>query len=149
MANPQVPQGTLNRLRASITLTSFPNLNITASYLGREGISLTFDGVVTTPIDSMTGIVPSPEPYQRITVSAHLLKSQALANAYKAQIELNSLLGDVTVRPDVAIGTGIGAYQLSNCYINTVNALKFDGTDAGWIIMIGGIYLINSALWNL
>src|SRR5271156_4655421 len=116
MANPQIPQGTLNRLRASITLTSFPGLNITQSYLGRQGISLTFDGVVTTPIDTMTGIVPSPEPYQRITCSAHLLKTQALAAAWKAQVELNALLGDITIRPDIPSGAGISPYQLSNCY---------------------------------
>ena len=148
MANPLVPQGVLNRLRASITLSSFPGLNVTASYLGREGISMTFDGVATTPIDTMTGVVQSPEPYQRVTVSAHLLKSQALANAYKTQIELNTLMGDVTVRPDVPSGVGIGPYQLSNTALNTVNPLKFDGTDAGWIIMMSGIYYINSAIWS-
>ena len=145
MANPIIPQGVLNRLRASATLTQFPGLNITASYLGKEGISLSFEGVVTTPLDTMTGVVQSPEPYQRVTMAAHLIKSQALANAFKTQIELSSLIGDVTIRPDAA---QLGPYQLSNVAINSVNPLKFDGTDPGWVLMMSGIYYVNSSLWN-
>ena len=107
---------------------------------------MSFEGVVTTPIDTMTGIVQSPEPYQRCTVAVHLIKSQALANAYKTQIELNSLLGDMTVRPDAV---ALGPYELSNVAINGVNPLKFDGTDAGWVVMLSGIYYVNSSLWNI
>ena len=146
MANPIVPQGTLNRLRASITITSFPGLNITASYLGKEGVSLSFDGMVTTPIETMVGVVPSPEPYQKVSVSAHLLKTQALANSWKAQLEALSLIGDITVRSDT---TTLDPYQFSNCYIMNVNPLKFAGDDAGWVISLGGIYYVNSSLWNL
>ena len=145
MANPIVPQGVLNRLRASITFVGFPSLNVTASYLGKEGVSMSFDGVATTPIETMTGVVQSPEPYQRVTVMAHLLKTQALANAFKQQIESSTLLGDCTVRTDAV---NMDPYQLSNCSVNNVNPLKFDGLDAGWGIIITGIYYINSALWN-
>ena len=145
MANPLVPQGTLNRLRASISFVSFPGLQITASFLGKEGIALAFDGVVTTPLDTMTGVVQSPEPYQRVTVSAHLIKSQALANNFKSQIELNSLVGDFVVRTDAG---SMGPYQVSNGAINTVNPLKFDGSDAGWTLMLSGIYYVNASLWN-
>lgn len=42
--NPLIPQGTLNRVRASVVWPSFPNLNVTASYLGRMGIRLSLDG---------------------------------------------------------------------------------------------------------
>ncbi len=146
MPNPIVPQGVLNRLRASITIPGFPGLNVTASYLGKEGVSLSFDGVATTPIETMTGVVQSPEPYQRVTFSAHLLKTQALANSFKAQLESNTLLGDVTVRPDAV---NLDPYQLSNCAVQNVNPLKFDGTDGGWVIMFSGIYYINSSLWNI
>lgn len=146
MANPIVPQGTINRLRASVTVTSLSALNITASYLGKEGISLSFDGLITTPIETMTGVVPSPEPYQKVTISAHLLKTQALANAWKQQLEALSLIGDITVRSDSA---QLDPYQFSNCYITNVNPLKFAGDDAGWVISLGGIYYINSSLWNL
>ncbi len=145
MANPIVPQGVLNRLRASITIPSLTALNITAPYLWKEGISMSFEGVATTPIETMTGVVQSPEPYQRVQITAHLLKTQALANAYKAQLELSTLLDDITVRTDAAV---LNPYQISNVALNNVSPLKFDGTDAGWVIMMSGIYYINSALWN-
>ena len=145
MANPIVPQGTLNRLRGSVTIPSNTGLNITASYLGKDGISMSFDGAANTAIDTMTGIVQSPEPYQRVTVAIHLLKSQALADLWKGQIESNVLLGDITVKTDAK---NLSPYQLSNCAVMNVNPLKFDGTDAGWIVALTGIYYINSDLWN-
>ena len=145
MANPIVPQGTLNRLRASIVFTDYTGLNITASYLGKEGVNMTFDGVATTSIDTMVGVVQSPEPYQKVTFSAHLLKTQALADAFKSQLESTTLLGDATIRPDAV---SLNPYQISNVAINNVSPLKFDGTDAGWNIMFTGIYYINSSLWN-
>lgn len=146
MANPQVPQGTLNRLRVSVAITQFPALNITPSYLGREMATLSFDGMVTTPIDTATGVVPSPEPYQRVTATVHLLRTQALANLWKQQLESNSLIGDFTVRLDAK---ALDPYQVSNGYITNVAPLKADGTDAGWTISVGGIYYINSSLWNI
>ena len=148
MANPIVPQGNLNKLRASIQFVSVPGLNITASYLGREMIGGSFEGVATTPIETATGVVYSPEPYQRSTWNVHLLKPQALSAAWKTQYELNTLIGDFVVRPDVG-PPGIDPYQISNGVINTINPLKFAGDDAGWVIILSGIYYINSALWNL
>lgn len=146
MANPTVPQGTLNRLRSSITVPGLPGLNITPPYLGREMVALNFEGVATTPIETATGLVMSPEPYQRCTATAHLLKSQALANLWKAQLQVNTLIGDIVVRLDAK---PLNPYQLSNCAINNVNPLRGDGTDAGWVIMFTGIYYINSDLWNI
>ena len=146
MANPLVPQGVINRLRASIVFVQYTNLNITASFLGKEGISLSFEGQATTPIETMTGVVQAPEPYQRVALKAHLLKTQFLANAFKYQIETTSLIGDAVVRAD---SSSLTPYQLSNVAIQTVDPLKFDGTDAGWTINFSGIYYINSALWNV
>jgi hypothetical protein len=146
MANPQIPQGVLNRLTAAINYPDFPTLNVTASYLGKEGISITFDGPITTPIETMTGIVQSPEPYQKVSVAIHLLKTQALANAYKTQLEQLSLIGDGTIITDA--NHNLGAYQLSNMTIFNVNPVKFDGMDAGWIVMMNGIYYVNAGLWN-
>lgn len=147
MPNPLVPQGTLNRLKASILLNSFPALNITPPFLGREAIRLAFEGAATTFINTMTGAVTSPEPYQKATITANLLKTQGLADAWKQQYESSSLLGDLTVRPDVTSG-GIGPYPITNCAIQDLRELNFAGEDAGWIITIGGYYLINSTLFN-
>lgn len=145
MPNPIIPQGTLNRLRGSITIPGFPELNVTASYLGPEGIGLSFGGVVTTSLPTMTGVVQSPEPYQECNVTIHLLKTQSFANLWKLQLELLSLLGDMIVTPDAV---ALSAYSLSNTAIQNVNPLSFAGRDAGWSVMCSSIYYINSALWN-
>jgi hypothetical protein len=127
-------------------LNDYPGLNVTSSYLGKEGMTISFDGVVTTPIETMTGVVQSPEPYQRTSTLIHLLKPQALANAWKEQIELNSLIGDGTLRTDAK---PFGVFTLSNCSITQISPVKIDGTSAEYAITLSGIYFINSSLWNM
>lgn len=145
MPNPLVPQGTLNRLRASVLWPSFDALNVTASYLGEEMIRLSFEGQATTRIPVATGQVMSPEPYLPLMLRIHLLKTQYLANAYKAQMENNCLLGDGTVIPDAST---LSPYQLTNCSIASVEPLDFNGKNPGWIIDIAGYYIINNSLWG-
>jgi hypothetical protein len=148
MPNPLIAQGSLNRLRASIVWPSNASLNVTASYLGRMGIRLALDGESTLYIPTMTGAVTSPEPYMMITCTIHLLKTQQLAGLYKAQMETNALLGDGTVRPDVAAGNGLGPYQITNCAIESVAELAFAGDDPGFSVRIRGYYLVNSSMWD-
>lgn len=145
LTNPTVAQGTLNRLRGSWTWSAFPGLNVTAPYLGREGISLTFEGESTVYINTMTGAVTSPEPYLKITAELALLKTQSLSNAYKTQIETMSTLGDATCRADALL---LGLYQFSNCSLQNVRALRFNGEDAGYVVTVGGVYYINNSMWS-
>jgi hypothetical protein len=145
MANPLIAQGTLNRLRASVVFTSFPQLNITSSYLGKAGISMGFEGEYTTFIDTMTGAVTSPEPYVRVMLRINLLKTQALANAYKAQAEQSTLLGDLTVRPDA---TTLDPYPLINSGFANVGELSFAGGSADWMLSLHCYYNINAALFS-
>lgn len=144
--NPNVSQGTLSRLRASASFVSVPTLNITAPYLGREGISLTFEGQSVVYINTMTGAVTSNEPYLKVALEVQLLKPQALANAFKTQQETESFLGDCTVRSDAL---ALGIYYLSQMSIENVRALRFNGEDAGHVVSLGGIYQINANMWNL
>src|ERR1700743_1723349 len=104
MANPLIDLGQLNRLKTSVLIPNFPELNVTVSYLGEEGINLRLNGPVTTRVPAMTGSVPSPEPYAPVTLVIHLVKSQTLSVLYKAQMEDLALIGDLTVRPDVLKG---------------------------------------------
>jgi hypothetical protein len=143
--NPLIPQGTLNRVRASVVWPSFPNLNVTASYLGRQGIRLALDGESTLFIPTMTGAVTSPEPYMMITMTMHLLKSQNLAALYKAQMEDTALIGDGTVRPDAAT---LPVYPIINCAIQSVRELNFAGDDADFAVAIRGYYLVNASMWD-
>ena len=144
MANPQIQQGTLNRLLASVVYADFTQLNVTSGYLAREAISLSFDGDTSLLIGTLTGAVTSPEPYIYGTVTMHLLRTQALGNAYKTQIETNTTLGSVTVIPD---STALSPFQLNNCVLMSIQETAFDGTQAGLIVRLRGVYSINASLF--
>ena len=144
MANPLVSQGTLNRLLGSVIVTQYPQLNVTASYLGREALRLSWDGSATTMQPTLTGMVTSPEPYQGVTLTIHLLKTQTLAQLYFAQFLATSLLGPIVVYPDAA---GFGPFPLFNCALETPRELSFAGEDPGYPITIRGTYYVNATLW--
>ena len=143
--NPLVPQGVLNRVLSSISVTNFPGLNITAPFVGKAGLHLLFGGVSTTFIDTMTGAVTSLEPYQTVMVTCHLLKTQGLAAAYETQRLTSSLLGDIVARSDT---TTLPPYALTNCAIENVRDLDFSGMDAGYVLELKGYYIINNSLFN-
>ena len=140
-----IPQGQLNRLRASISWSNYPALNVTAPYLSKRGLSLNFGGDATTYVDTMTGAVSSPEPYLKATITAHINKALFLAQSYKAQMELMSYLGGCTVRPDV---NSMQPWRFYDCSIQGVDGLDFSGAEADYPVRIGGYYYINSALYN-
>jgi hypothetical protein len=144
MPNPLVPQGTLNRLKASIV---WPNdtLNVTAPFLSEEGIGLAFNGPITTIIQTMTGTITSLEPYQMSTILIRMNRTQALADLYKKQLETNALMGDGTVRPDA---NPLSPYQIYNCGITNVGELVFNGKSAGFGVEVQGFYPVNSAAWD-
>lgn len=144
MANGLVNQGALNRLLSSLTFNDFPELNATASYLGKGMLNLSLEGATTAPLPTATGIVQSPEPYQMGRVTVHLLKTQNLANVYKAQIESNAVIGDVTCRTDSAI---FNPYNLVNCAISGTDAMALDGTTPEYTVTVTGIYYINANLF--
>jgi hypothetical protein len=147
MPNPLVAQGSLNRIKASVVWNNFPDLNVTAPYLGAAGIRLGLDGGTTVFLPTMTGAVTSPEPYQMITLAMALLKTQQLADLYKQQMEIDARIGDGVVYPDLAAG-GINSYSIINCAIESVRELNFAGTDAGYEVSVRGYYLVNSSLFN-
>lgn len=147
MPNPLINQGQLNRIRGSVTWASNGSLNVTAPYLTKAGIRLALQGESTNFIPTMTGMVTSQEVYMPIECTINLVKTQSLANAYKTQMETLATIGDGTVRPDLTSG-GIGSYQIINCAIKSVRELDFSGQDAGFVVLIGGYYLVNSALFG-
>lgn len=142
--SPQIPQGTLNRLLASVVVPSFLKLTVTPPFLGKNGISLRFSGEATKFIPTLTGVVTSPEPFQMVELTITLLKTQPLAQLYETQRVTQSLIGNVTVRPDSAV---LGPYKLLECAIQNVGDLRFNGEEADYGVMIQGYYPINSSLW--
>ena len=146
ITNPLIDQGSLNRLRATVTIPNNPQLNVTPPYLGPNGVSMTLEGEVTRNLPTMAGTVTSPEPYQMVTVTIQLLRSQALAAQYKATQETNSLIGPITVRPDAVT---LPDYTFQNCSITGTAPMTFNGGEPGYVVTIKGYYPTNSSLWNV
>ena len=144
--NPNITQGTLNRLRGSVVIPNYPELQVTAPFLGKGGVSVSFDGETTTMIPTMTGLVTSPQPYQMATITVSLLKTQSLSAAWETQRQTNSVIGDVTVVTDAS---SLPNYTFNNCAIINVRELSFAGEDAGYIVTLSGYYQINSDMWSL
>ena len=144
-SNPLVDQGTLNRLRGSVIWNDLPQFNVTAPFLGPEALRLALEGESVVYLPTLTGAVTSPEPYQMISLTINLLKTQSLADAYKRRWESNSLMGACVVRPDAV---ALSPYQLINCSIKNCRELSFAGTDAIYAITIGGYVAVNQDLFS-
>lgn len=144
--NPLIDQGVLNRILGSVTWTNFPALNVTAPFLDKDGINLRLEGDASLQHGTMTGIVQSPEPYMPISVVVALLRTQALSNAYKTQMEAYSVLGPGTVYPDVS--SGLTPYSLNNMSIQSVGELLFNGTTPIYAVTLRGYYIVNNSLFT-
>lgn len=146
--NPLTAQGFLNLTQASVSIPGNTGLNVTASYLARAGIRLALEGEATRRIPSMTGVVISQQVYQDCRVTIALLKTQPLSALYKAQMETDTTLGNIVIRPDVSVGgNGLTPYPLNNASIQGVREQDYSGDDAAWVIELMGVYLINANLW--
>lgn len=146
-ANPLVDQGIINRIRGSVVIPGFANLNVTAPFLTKEGISLALEGNTTDYLETMTGAAQSPNPYQMVTCTIALLKTQSLSAQYKAQMENLSTIGPFTVYPDVS--SGLPTYSIQNGSISGVQEMRFNGETVGWTVILRGYYIINNALFGL
>jgi acid phosphatase family membrane protein YuiD len=144
--NPHIALGSLNRLRTSLVVENYPNLNVTAAFLGRGGIVVAFEGETTMMIPTMTGLVASPMPFQPVTVTVALIKTTGLAQQWENQRTTLSTIGAVTVTTDA---TTLANYTFRNCAIDNVRELNFAGDDAGYIVTIKGYYSINNSLWGV
>lgn len=144
MANPLVPQGFLNRVRGALSVTDTPALNVSASYLAKDGISLRPDGPATDIIPTMTSTVGSQAPYQQVTLTVHLLKTQGLGESYRQRFLTDTSLGEIVVTPDA---TTFGNITLFNCYLVNFNELAFSGMDPAFVVTISGYMVTNDNMW--
>ncbi|WP_336284217.1 hypothetical protein [Citrobacter arsenatis] len=145
MPNPMISAGQLNRVRASAKFTEYPSLNVSASYLAKEGVELGFQGNIVQPLPAMAGVVQSPQPYIICAAKFHLLRSQSLASLYKAQWELNAIVGDVRLYTD---SNTFGEFDLANTAITGVADMTFAGGEPGVVITLTGTYFVNSSMWD-
>lgn len=147
ISNPNIPQGNLNRLITSFLWDDVPGLNVTPGFTGKGGISIAFDGDFTSEIETMTGLVQSPEPYVMVTLTFNLLRTQPLANAYITRGQTNTVFGNGTLRPDVA-GNILQPWYIQNLAWKNLRELSLAGTTPDFPAIFRGYWALNNNLWN-
>ena len=144
--HPLIAQGTLNRVRTSVVVPGSTNLNVTASYMGKQMARLAFEGNFADLIGTATGAVESDEPYVFATLTISLLRTQSLSSAWLEQAQTGSGIGDVTSYSDSKV---FDAVTLSGAVIQNIDPGAFDGTDPVVRVTLRGVFYVNSNLWNL
>jgi|ERR1035437_6185228 hypothetical protein len=140
-----IPQGTVNKLRGSISFPDFPAINITNSFLGSEGIKITYSGETTTIIPTMTGIVTSPEPYMMVEIAAHIMRTNGMSGAITNQLKASSTVGNAVVRSDVSTESDV---TVLNASITGLGEVHMDGKNPAQMITFKGYWPINSNLFG-
>ena len=135
MANPLLNPGNLNRVRGSIVVPGNADLNITAAYLGKEGISIAPEGDVTTTLPLLVSTAISEEPYQIVTVTANIVKSLALSATYINQIITNPSVGNIIVTLDSSV---LPTFTINNASIANWQQIMANGTQADFPITFKG-----------
>ena len=146
MGNPLIAQGLLNRVRGSVVFPSNSNLNVTAPYLAVEGISLDIDEDGTEQLKTITGIVNSPAAYVLATATIHVLKTQALGEAWAQQFQSNGQIGRMVIHTD---SSALSQYRIHNCSILKPQPGAMNGTNPSLILTIRGTYNVNDYIWSL
>lgn len=146
MGNPLIAQGLLNRVRGSVVFPSNSTLSITAPYLAAEGISLEIDEDGTEQMKTITGVVNSPAAYVLATATIHVLKTQALGEAWAQQFQSNSQIGRMVIHTD---SSALSQYRIHNCSLLKPQPGAMNGTNPSLILTIRGTYNVNDYIWSL
>jgi hypothetical protein len=145
MAFQFTPPGVLNRLRASVTYTDFPQLNVTSNFLTTEGIRLALEGNATDLLPAMVSLVSSPAPYLSASITMSIVRSSALAQLYKLQVEDTTLMGLVTIWPDTDVLT---PFVLNNVALESVREMAMAGMEAAMVVTARGYYNVNTGFFG-
>nr|WP_240782893.1 hypothetical protein [Escherichia sp. E1130] len=103
------------------------------------------DSNATDILPTLTGTVGSQAPYQQVTLTVHLLKTQGLAASYQQRFASDTSLGEVVVTPDA---TTFGNYTVLNCYLVSFNEIPMNGMDPGYVVTISGYLTTNDKMWG-
>lgn len=145
MAFQFTPPGVLNRLRASVTITNFPQLNVTSGFLTTEGIRLALEGNATDLLPAMVSLVSSPAPYLSATITMSIVRSSTLASLYKIQFEDTTLMGLITVWPDTDVLT---PFVINNVALESVREMAMAGMEAAMVVTARGYYNVNTGFFG-
>ena len=142
--NPLVAQGFLNRVKASLTVTDTPALNISASYLAKEMLSIRTTGPATDIIQTATGTVLSANVYMPIEVVVHTLRTQGLGESWRQRFLSDTSLGEIVATTD---STVFGDFTILNAALTNFQEMTVNGTQAGFILLLSGYWVVNNDMW--
>ena len=145
MAFQFTPPGVLNRLRASVVITTFPQLNVTSGFLTTEGIRLALEGNATDLLPAMVSLISSPAPYLAASITMSIVRSSTLAALYKRQIDDTTLMGLMTVIPDTDV---LNPYVINNVALESVREMAFAGLEAAMVVTARGYYNVNTGFFG-
>ena len=145
MAFQFTPPGVLNRLRASVVWSDFPELNVTSNFLTTEGIRLALEGNATDLLPAMVSLVSSPAPYLAASLTMSIVRSSALGSLYKLQFEDTTLMGLATIFPDTDV---INPFILNNVALESIREMAFAGMEAAIVVTARGYYNVNTGFFG-
>ena len=145
MAFQFTPPGVLNRLRASVVITTFPQLNVTSGFLTTEVIRLALEGNATDLLPAMVSLISSPAPYLAASITMSIVRSSTLAALYKRQIDDTTLMGLMTVIPDTDV---LNPYVINNVALESVREMAFAGLEAAMVVTARGYYNVNTGFFG-
>jgi hypothetical protein len=145
MAFQFTPPGVLNRLRASVVWSDFPELNVTSGFLTTEGIRLALEGNATDLLPAMVSLVSSPAPYLSASITMSVVRSSALANLFKLQFEDTTLMGIATIWPDTDV---IPVFTIHNVALESMREMAFAGMEAALVVTARGYYNVNTGFFG-
>jgi hypothetical protein len=143
--NPGIARGVLNRVRCSVVVPNFPALNIIPANMGRALARISFSDNLVNQIPTGTGLVNSPEPYIRATITIALLRTQQISASWWSQILADSNIQDATIYSDTSTFPPIA---LQDVVASHVDPGPFDGTNPDFQLVLAGALPVNNNMWT-
>lgn len=137
----RIEQGQLNLARVGLSCgdPALSALNVSAVHLGTDMIDVTQSDDAAELIRTATGAVISPKFAVSVEVTLDLVKTTSVAEAYKAAMRSNAILGDITVSWDASNLTTETFHQ---AVIKTV-PVKANGSEATIKVTLAAIRYVN------
>jgi hypothetical protein len=140
--NPGIARGVLNRVRCSVVVPGFASLNVIPANMGRALARISFSDNLVNQIPTGTGLVNSPEPYIRATITIALLRTQQIAASWMTQILTDS---EATIHSDSSVFPPIA---LQDVVASHIDPGPYDGTNPDFTLVLSGALPVNSNLWT-
>ncbi len=136
----------INKTLTKIAFNDYPSLNVNASHLSAEGISLNIDSPSTTPLDGMTQVVQSVQAYMKLSITINILKTSNLYMEWFSQVMQSCYVGSVTLYCDSKSMTEL---TIQNCAISSLDSIALNGTTAYVPFKVTGSIDINKSCWGI